>query len=105
MQGISEAAFSFANFVGPILGSHVATSGWGTSIVHRPSSICWKCKALWAFALRGGFEGLRLTMLGLVVAEVLLLCVGFSRQGRRPRGRDFHCFTLSDPGLVPGTEL
>eukprot|EP00439_Symbiodinium_sp_Y106_P035889 s7757_g4.t1 len=60
MQGISEAAFSFANFVGPILGSHVATSG--------------------------GFEGLRLTMLGLVVAEVLLLCVGFSR-------------------LVPGTEL
>ncbi|CAE7764303.1 unnamed protein product [Symbiodinium sp. CCMP2592] len=60
MQGISEAAFSFANFVGPILGSHVATSG--------------------------GFEGLRLTMLGLVVAEVLLLCVGFSR-------------------LIPGTEL
>ena len=27
MQGISEAAFSFANFVGPLLGSHVATSG------------------------------------------------------------------------------
>ncbi|CAE7732362.1 unnamed protein product [Symbiodinium sp. CCMP2456] len=60
MQGISEAAFSFANFLGPILGSHVATSG--------------------------GSQGLRLTILGLVVAEVLLLCVGFSR-------------------LVPGSEL
>lgn len=60
MQGISEAAFSFANFLGPILGSHVATSG--------------------------GFQGLRLTILGLVVAEVLLLFIGF-------------------PRLVPGTEL
>ena len=29
MQGVSEAAFSFANFLGPILGAHVAAGGEG----------------------------------------------------------------------------
>eukprot|EP00913_Durusdinium_trenchii_P034254 g32057.t1 len=32
MQGVSEAAFSFANFLGPILGSHIAGSGRAAEI-------------------------------------------------------------------------
>ena len=70
-------------------------------------------KVLWPFCLRGGFQGLRLTILGLVVAEVLLLCIGFPRQGLRPTQADSGLrVSLSrslefceDRGLVPGTEL
>ena len=32
MQGVSEAAFSFANFLGPILGSYVAGAGEWASV-------------------------------------------------------------------------
>ena len=53
MQGISEAAFSLANFLGPIGGSHVAA--------------------------QGGLRGLRLLMILLVFLETTLMMVGFNR--------------------------
>lgn len=53
MQGISESAFSLANFLGPILGSYVAEEG--------------------------GLPGLRFLMLLLVSVECSLLIVGFTR--------------------------
>ena len=47
MQGISEAAFSLANFLGPILGSHVAGQGSRLLVVPNMSrdDVTWfSCK-------------------------------------------------------------